>query len=189
MPGIRSPLMINGVPVVAAPAEIDVTTAEQLRSVLLRAAVRGQATIVVDMSRTRFCDSAGLTVLVRAHRRAVADGGELRAVLPAGGAVARIFALTCLDRVIPVFASLDEALAPRPGAVIRPLRPPSGRRRAPQPDRQVPGRTRYARLTQQADSRLMPSGPMLKRRMAGSWSLALVLMTATDRLMARWSRS
>ena len=27
--------LINGVPVVAAPAEIDVTTAEQLRSVLL----------------------------------------------------------------------------------------------------------------------------------------------------------
>jgi len=121
--GIRSPLMINGVPVVAAPAEIDVTGAEQLRVVLLRSAARGHATIGVDMTRTRFCDSAGLTVLVRAHRRALAESGELRAVMPGGGPVARIFAITRLDRVIPVFGSLDEALAPRPGAVIRPLRP------------------------------------------------------------------
>jgi anti-sigma B factor antagonist len=114
MPGIRFPLMINGVPVVTAPAEIDVTTAGQLRMMLLRAAARGHAMVVVDLTRTRFCDSAGLSMLVRAHRRAVADGGELRAVIPGGGAVARVFALTCLDRVIPVFASLDEALVPGP---------------------------------------------------------------------------
>lgn len=123
MPGIRHPLMINGMPVVTAPEEIDVTTAEHLRAVLFHAAARGHATVVVDMSRTRFCDSAGLAVLVRAHKRAVTEGGELRLVIPADGAVARIFAITRLDLVIPLFSSLDEALAPRPAAVIRPLRP------------------------------------------------------------------
>ena len=122
MPGIRHPLMVNGVPVVTAPAEIDVTTAEQLRTVLLHSAARGHATIVEDMTRTRFCDSAGLTVLVRAHKRAVADGGELRLVIVAGSTVARIFAITRLDLVIPLFSSLDEALIERPAAVIRPLR-------------------------------------------------------------------
>ena len=139
MPGIRSPLMINGMPVVTAPEQIDVTAAEQLRVVLLRAAARRSAAVVVDMARTRFCDSAGLTVLVRAHRQAVSDGGELRLVLPAGGAVSRIFAITSLDRVIPVFGSLEEALAPRPGAVIRPLRPrpPAGRRGARRPGQGV----------------------------------------------------
>ena len=140
MPGIRHPLMINGVPVVTAPAEIDVTTAEQLRLVLLRPAARKDATVVVDMTRTRFCDSAGLTVLVRAYKRAVADGGELRLVIPADGAVARIFAITRLDSAIPLFGSLDEALAARPAAVTRPSRPqPSaGRRLARQPG--LPGR-------------------------------------------------
>jgi hypothetical protein len=55
-----------------------------------------------------------------------------RLVIAAGGAVAQIFAITRLDLVIPLFASLDEALAPRPAAVIRPLRPrpPAGRQRA-----------------------------------------------------------
>jgi anti-sigma B factor antagonist len=140
VPGIRHPLIVNGVPVVTAPAELDVTTAEQLRTVLLHSAARGHASIVVDMSRTRFCDSAGLTVLVRAHKRAVADGGELRLVIAAGGPAARVFAITRLDLVIPLFGSLDEALAPRPAAVIRPLRPqPSAwRRRARQPG--LPGR-------------------------------------------------
>jgi len=65
--------MINGMPLVTAPEEIDVTTAEHLRAVLFHAAARGHATVVVDMSRTRFCDSAGLAVLVRAHKRAVTE--------------------------------------------------------------------------------------------------------------------
>jgi hypothetical protein len=52
VPGIRCPLMINGVPAGAAPAEINVTTAEQLRMVLLRSAARGHATIVVGMTGT-----------------------------------------------------------------------------------------------------------------------------------------
>jgi hypothetical protein len=47
--------------------------------------------------------------LLRAHHLAWADGGEL--VIPADGVVPRILALTCLDRLIPCFASLEEALA------------------------------------------------------------------------------
>ena len=42
MPGVRYPL-INGVAVVAAPAEIDVATAEQLRLALLEADGPGHA--------------------------------------------------------------------------------------------------------------------------------------------------
>jgi anti-anti-sigma factor len=133
--------MINSMPVVTAPAEVDAISAAQLRMILLRAAARKAAAIVVDMTCTRFCDSAGLTVLVRAHRRAVAEGGELRLVLPADGAVSRTFALTRLDLSIPVFGSLEEALAPRPAAVIGPLRPrpPSRPRGARQPGRGCEG--------------------------------------------------
>ena len=117
MPGIRHPLMINGVPVVAASAEIDATAADQLRTVLLHSATRGHATIVVDMTRTRFCDSAGLTILVRAHKRAVADGGELRLIIPAGSAVARSSPSPAWISSSPLFASLDDGLALRPAAV------------------------------------------------------------------------
>jgi anti-anti-sigma factor len=62
--------VINGVAVVTAPAEIDITTADQLRAVLLYKATQGHVTVVVDMTRTRFCDSCGLHTLLRAHRLA-----------------------------------------------------------------------------------------------------------------------
>ena len=113
MPDVSSPSgVISAVPVVTAPEEIDITTAYRLRSALA-AAVRGHATVVVDMTRTHACDTAGLHVLVRAHRRALAHGGELRLVASRPD-VRRLFAITGLDRVIRHFASLDEALAHTP---------------------------------------------------------------------------
>ena len=117
MPDHRYPLMINGVPVVEAPEEIDICNAEQLRMVLLEAGSRGHATIVVDMARTRFCDSSGFSVLVAAQRRALAEGGGLRLVIPDGSRVLRIFTVIGLHRFIPRFGSLDQALPPGPAAV------------------------------------------------------------------------
>jgi len=102
--------MINGVPVMATPAEIDVTTAEQLRAVLL-AATEQYRTLVVDMTRTRFCDVAAAHALVAARQRVLAKGGELRLVVPAGGAVQRVLTLLGVDRFIPCLASLEEAVA------------------------------------------------------------------------------
>jgi len=107
--------MIRGMPVVAAPEEIDINNAAGLRTALLEAAGQGDGTLVVDMSGTQFCDSAGLHVLVRAHKRARARGGELLLVLP-DPAVLRVFALTGIDRMIPNFSSLEKALAQTPGA-------------------------------------------------------------------------
>ena len=115
--------MISGVPVVTAPAEIDITSADQLRAVLLDAAAPGYATVVVDLTRTRFCDCRGLHTLLRAHKLAQADGGELRLVTPADGIVPRIFALMCLDRLIPCFASLEEAIAAASDGEHRPSDP------------------------------------------------------------------
>jgi anti-sigma B factor antagonist len=111
---------LRGVPVVTAPREIDMASAESLRAVLAETAARGHATIVVDLSSTRFCDSAGLHVLIRAHRAAVAEGGELRLVIGAAG-VLRIFAITGVDRVMPRFADRAAAVAPLPAVAIDPV--------------------------------------------------------------------
>jgi anti-anti-sigma factor len=109
--------MVGGVPVAAAPAEIDVTTAGQLRAVLLEAAGAGHPTAVVDMTRT--CSVIhGLHTLLRAHKRAVSAGGELRLVVPADGTVPRVMNLTGLDLVIPCFSSLAEALARTPAVAV-----------------------------------------------------------------------
>lgn len=67
------------------------------------------------MTRTRFCDSAGLHALIGAHKRAQAESRQVRLAVT-GPQVRRIIALTALDRLIPVYPSLDQALAHRPAA-------------------------------------------------------------------------
>lgn len=106
--------MVNGVPVVAAPEEIDITNAAELRTALLESAAHGPGAFVVDLTRTQFCDTSGLHALVGAHKRARAGGGDMLLVTPGAG-VLRIFAITGLDQVFPSYASLEEALAQIPG--------------------------------------------------------------------------
>jgi len=120
VPDHRHPLMINGVPVVEASEEIDVCNAEQLRLVLLECCSRGHETVVVDMTGTRFCDSSGFSALVAAHKRALAEGGGLRLVIPAGSRVLRTFTMIGLGRFIPRFGSLEQALVPGPPAASPP---------------------------------------------------------------------
>ena len=62
--------VIRGVPVVATPEDVDITNAAGLRAALLQSAAHGPGTLVVDMTRTQFCDTAGLHALVAAHKRA-----------------------------------------------------------------------------------------------------------------------
>jgi anti-sigma B factor antagonist len=114
-------VMIGGVPVVTAPVDIDAANAEGFQQILLQAASCRRATVVVNMTGTRFCDSAGVRVLVRAHERALINGGELLLVIPAS-AVLRVFALAGIARVIRHFADLNQALAQAQAVVPRPLR-------------------------------------------------------------------
>jgi anti-sigma B factor antagonist len=105
--------LVDGAPVVTAPEEVDITNADGLRTALLDAAGRGAAgdgTCVVDMTRTRFCDSAGIHALVEAHKRARAAGGQVLVAL-SGTTVPRIFEITGVDRAMPRYGSVAEALA------------------------------------------------------------------------------
>ncbi len=121
-PGSFPVELVGGVPVIAVPEEIDIANAAGLRAALLAAAALGSATVVVNMGQTEFCDSAGLNVLIRAHQRAQADGGEVRVVI-GGAAVRRVFAVTAIDRVLPTFGSLEAALAKPPAADVLPVAP------------------------------------------------------------------
>jgi anti-anti-sigma regulatory factor len=95
--------VVNGVPVVAAPEEIDITNAPALRSALLEAAAHRHGMLVVQ-----------------------SEGGELLLVIPAI-AVLRVFAITGIDRAIPNFTSLDQG--PRANIRRRAGRPSASGRR------------------------------------------------------------
>jgi anti-anti-sigma factor len=95
-------------PIVIAPAEIDITNWAFVDAELA-AASRHDATVIVDMTTTTFCDSSGIRVFLVAHDRAAADGGELRlaAVDPA---VLRTLQLVGADRVLSIYPTVGEAL-------------------------------------------------------------------------------
>ena len=112
--------VVRGVPVVAAPEEIDITNAEALRAALSTAAADGHGTLVVDMTRTRFCDSAGLHALIGAHRRARTEGRQVRLAVT-GPQVHRLIALAALDRLVPGLPQ------PGPGPRSPTRRPQQGR--------------------------------------------------------------
>jgi anti-sigma B factor antagonist len=102
--------MIGGVPVVATPEEIDMTNAAGLEAAFLEASALGHDTFVVDMSGTQFCDSAGVHALVQAHKLFRSEGGEMLLVV-SSTAVQRVFAIIGIDRLIPSFPTLEQAVA------------------------------------------------------------------------------
>jgi anti-anti-sigma factor len=121
MAGFACPMrMVRGVPVITAPPVIDGGNASLLRSALAHPASLGYATIVLDLSGTAFCDPAGLDVLVRVHRGDVAEGGELRLVVP-DGPVRAVLAGPGLARLLPQFSSVAAAVAELPAVAIEPV--------------------------------------------------------------------
>jgi len=97
--------------VVTLPAEMDITNADAIGQALSSAIARGAGIVIADMTGTRFCNSSGISMLVQAHRRAAANQAELRLVV-LSAAVLRALTLVRADFLLPIYPSLDAALAP-----------------------------------------------------------------------------
>ena len=106
--------------VVTATGEIDLTNAEGLRDALLSALNEGALGLVVDMTATTFIDSAGVTALVRASRRAAATEATVRLAVIAP-AVLRVLNLVGIDQLVQVYPSVADAVASLPENCAKPL--------------------------------------------------------------------
>jgi anti-anti-sigma factor len=106
-------LWSDRVAVVRLPPEVDLTTADDLREALLSVLNQGAHALIADMTATTFCDSAGITALVRAVRRATATGATIRLAITAPP-VLRVFTLVGLDRLIDIYPSVASARASLP---------------------------------------------------------------------------
>ena len=95
-------LWIGQVAVVTLPAEIDVTNADAIREELLAVLNQGAVLLVADMSKTDFCDSSGVSALVRAFRHAATSATALRLVVTTP-AVLRVLSITGVDRLVDVY--------------------------------------------------------------------------------------
>lgn len=90
--------------------EIDLYTAPEFKERLVALIEDGKKRIVVDLSSATFIDSTTLGVLVGGVKRLRPAGGSL-ALVCTDQNITKIFEITGLDRVFPIHASRDEALA------------------------------------------------------------------------------
>jgi len=126
VPEDRFPTLWSGsVAVIRMPPEVDVTIADEMREALLSVLNLGASAVVVDMTRTTFCDSAGISALVRASRRAAASGAKLR-VASQVPAVLRLFTLVGVTQVVGVHPDVAGALGSLPRSYPRAPDPGSG---------------------------------------------------------------
>jgi anti-sigma B factor antagonist len=125
VPEDRFPVLWSGqVAVVRMPAEIDATIADDMRESLLSVLNLGATAMVIDMTRTSFCDSAGVSALVRAQRRATASDAQLR-VATRSATVLRLFGLIGVTTAIGVYPDVAAALGSLPRAARQGHDPPS----------------------------------------------------------------
>jgi len=94
--------------VVTLEGEIDVYTAPRLKDALVEAIEGGCVDVIVDLEGVAFIDSSGLGVLVGALRRAKERSGAVRLVCTRGS-ILKIFRVTGLDKVFPIFSDTKEA--------------------------------------------------------------------------------
>ena len=95
--------------IVALPGEIDITNSAAIKASLLLV-LDGPGLVIADMTGTTFCDSSGLRMLIVARDRAAASGCTLRIVIRPDSSVARSLAILGMDRVLPIYASVADAM-------------------------------------------------------------------------------
>lgn len=94
--------------VVTMPAEIDAMNADETRDALLSATGGDITTLIIDMSGTTFCDSAGVHAVITGYKHAAANGIEVRLVATT---VRRVFRLIGADQLMLTYPTLQAALA------------------------------------------------------------------------------
>jgi anti-sigma B factor antagonist len=95
--------------VISLAGEVDLYTAPEFKQQLLEVVGQGGKNVVVDLSNTTFIDSTTLGVLVGGIKRLRPNGGRLSLVCDDRN-ITKIFEITGLDKVFPIYATRDEAV-------------------------------------------------------------------------------
>jgi anti-anti-sigma factor len=92
--------------------EADMYTAPQIREHVFDRIRSGHHRLILDLLGVRFMDSTGLGALVGIRNLIAPRGGELRLAISHPG-IRRIFAITGLHQVFPIYDSVDLAKVAR----------------------------------------------------------------------------
>jgi anti-anti-sigma factor len=92
--------------------EVDMTNSGYVGDELAGSVPNDAEALVVDLTGTRYLDSAAIELLFGLARRLRRRRQSLRLVLPSSSPLKRVLELTEIAAAAPVHESLDEALAP-----------------------------------------------------------------------------
>jgi anti-anti-sigma factor len=90
--------------------EVDMSNASYVRDQLLESMPNEAIVLVLDISGTRYLDSAAIEVLFDVSRRLARRRQELRLVMPPDSPLRRVIQLTEVHTAAPVFESLEAAV-------------------------------------------------------------------------------
>lgn len=99
-----------GVTILELSGEIDVGQAPDLRELLIKLLEQNAGRLLVDMSDVVYIDSAGLSVLIAANRRAQSLGGNFALSNPQKP-VQQVFRLTRMNKVFQIYTSVTEGVS------------------------------------------------------------------------------
>ena len=102
----------GGIEIVRMPAELDLITSEGVAALGCAAIARLARLVLLDLTGLSFCDARGLSAFVKIANQADAAGCGFGLIAPRPQ-VAKILRISGLDRRMPVFATVDDALALR----------------------------------------------------------------------------
>ena len=103
----------SGLAVVEFPDEIAYGNAGDVAARLRAALAPGVSVVVADLTTTVFRDSSGVRVMLVARDWASADNVQLRLAVPPGPTLV-VLKLLALDEQMPVYPTLEQALAGEP---------------------------------------------------------------------------
>ena len=102
---------LDSIGVARLSGDVDITQASSVRKQLLSAVRNEDLGLVVDLSRARYIDSVGVSLLFELAERLAGRQLRFAVVMPADGLVQRVLTIVNLNSVAEVHAGLDEALA------------------------------------------------------------------------------
>ncbi|MBI2842442.1 MAG: STAS domain-containing protein [Armatimonadetes bacterium] len=99
---------LEGIPVIGLSGEVDAYTCSRFRDTMIDVIEEGNANIVVSMKDVEYIDSSGLGTLVGGLKRASEKGGKI-AVVCSSPQIRKVFEITGLEKVFPLFRSERDA--------------------------------------------------------------------------------
>jgi len=88
---------------------VDVESSPMVRQAILNAWDIGAKSVIINLSEVEFMDSSGLSALVSGLKALRKTGGQL-SICNANAQIRTAMRLTMLDRVFPIFDTVEEAL-------------------------------------------------------------------------------